>query len=359
MELRQLVLWVTTDCNLRCRYCYADGGTMKEYMGWAVAKKALDFAHEHGFSRGVTVEFAGGEPLLALDLIERIVGYTRGWNVRFQVQTNATLISPHVAARVGQLGLRIGVSLDGVPPINDNLRPFADGSGSSTAVLAGIERLRKRGMTVGLTCVLSAENVRGLPQLVDLASYLGNVERIQFDLLRNVGRASGAVRPAPLSSLQRAVGLVLKRADELAALGGRRVVFQEVERVRHLLALDETCHHRCQFDTGEILAVTPGGEAFPCASLVPFPVFSLGHITAPGFGEDLQQRLRAARDRIAPMRTCLTCDNRSLCGGPCPAHTFTWRLTGEESLAECAVRRTVINYVRESNCVKEAIGLPV
>ena len=31
-EIKLLILLVTDDCNLRCRYCYARGGEKKEYM---------------------------------------------------------------------------------------------------------------------------------------------------------------------------------------------------------------------------------------------------------------------------------------------------------------------------------------
>lgn len=54
-----LVLWVTTDCNLRCRYCYAEGGDLPERMAWAVAAKAPDSVAQHTDS--FEVQFSGEE----------------------------------------------------------------------------------------------------------------------------------------------------------------------------------------------------------------------------------------------------------------------------------------------------------
>ena len=186
-RLKELVLWVTTDCNLRCRYCYANGGDEPEYMDWQIAKQALDTMICQ--SSGFKIQFAGGEPLLNMDLIEQVVHYTHGRGAVYQLQTNATLIDASIARSLKRLGIDVGVSLDGLPAVNDPLRPFPDGQGSTLATITGLENLRAVGICVGLTCVLSAENVTGLPGLVELASYLGNVEGITFDLLWPIGRA--------------------------------------------------------------------------------------------------------------------------------------------------------------------------
>ncbi len=33
---------ITSDCNLRCGYCYANGGHLHKYMSFSTAKKALE-----------------------------------------------------------------------------------------------------------------------------------------------------------------------------------------------------------------------------------------------------------------------------------------------------------------------------
>lgn len=133
-RLKELVLWVTTDCNLRCRYCYASGGDEAEYMDWQVAKQALDIMLSQ--SDSFKIQFAGGEPLLNMDLIEQVVGYTQGLGIRYQLQTNASLIDDKVAANLERMGVDVGVSLDGLPEVNDSLRPFADGHGSTAATIS-------------------------------------------------------------------------------------------------------------------------------------------------------------------------------------------------------------------------------
>ena len=344
-RLKELVLWVTTDCNLRCRYCYASGGDKAEYMDWQVVKQALDIMFS--YSDGFKIQFAGGEPLLNMDLIEQVVHYTKGLGIRYQLQTNATLIDDKVAGNLKRLGIDVGVSLDGLPGVNDPLRPFPDGQGSAAATITGLENLRAEGIRVGLICVLSAENVAGLPGLVELASYLGNVEGIAFDLLRSIGRAKrGEVRQADFALAARSVSTALKRADDLALMGGRRVRFREVERMRYLLTRGVRRRHRCYFDAGQLLMVKPNGDAYPCASLTDFPEFYLGSIMEEDFAGRLTTTLEKVRQLVTHPTHCLICPDHWLCGGPCPAQTYAQQLVGEAKPTECYVKRAFINYVK-------------
>lgn len=343
--MKELVLWVTTGCNLRCRYCYANGGNDVEYMDWQVAKRALDLMLNQ--SDNFKIQFAGGEPLLNLELVEQVVQYTKGLNTRYQLQTNATLIDRDVAKNLKQLGIAVGVSLDGLPAVNDSLRPFLDGQGSTLATIAGLENLRAADICVGLTCVLSAENVAGLPKLVELASYLGNVEGISFDLLRPIGRAKKReVRQADPALVARFVNATLRRADELALMGGRRVRFREVERMYYLLTHRMRRQHRCYFSAGQLLMVKPNGDAYPCASLTSFPGFCLGNIMEEDFAERLATTLEKGRQLVTCPTHCLTCPDHWLCGGPCPAQTYAQQSAGEAKPTECYVKRAFIDYVK-------------
>ena len=336
----ELVLWVTTDCNLRCRYCYARGGEDPQYMSWEVAKRALDFMFGH--FNGFGVQFSGGEPLLNMELVEKVVEYTKRRGVRHQIQTNATLIDKEVARWIRELGISVGVSLDGLPEVNDRLRPFADRRGSTAAAISGIQSLRAEGIRVGLTCVLSAENVTGLPRLVDFASYLGNVEGIALDLLRPIGRAEGDVKPADPDLAVRFVNAALRRAEELALMGGGRVGFREAERVRFFLSRGLERKYRCPFDARRYLVVDPKGRVWPCPSLVGIPEFCLGDVFDEGLADELDDRLERCRKLIPAPPRCSTCPERRLCGGPCLARIHVERTID----AECRVRRAFIDFAR-------------
>jgi uncharacterized protein len=203
-------------------------------MDWEIARRAMDIMS--GQTEGFTVQFAGGEPMLNLPLIEQVISYGQGRDIRYQIQTNATLIDKKTAIKLRELNLAAGVSLDGLPVVNDYLRPFPNGRGSTAVAVAGIVNLQTVNIKVGLTCVLSKVNTDSLPKLVEMASYLGNIEGLSLDLLRPVGKAVGNNIQRPDSAVAaRAINLALRHAEELTRAGGKTIRLREAERMMFTL----------------------------------------------------------------------------------------------------------------------------
>lgn len=108
---RLIVLWVTGACQLACRYCYAaerSDGRMKE----PVAFSALELFKDEP----LTVQFAGGEPLLNWDLIEAVTEYVEKQRPgsRLQLQTNGIAMDMQKAIYIREHRIAVGVSLDGI-----------------------------------------------------------------------------------------------------------------------------------------------------------------------------------------------------------------------------------------------------
>jgi len=340
-ETGLLALSVTSDCNLRCRYCYASGGEQKTQMSWPLAKRAIDVMAD--CFQCFKIQFTGGEPLLNLDLIEKSVDYIYelGLKVPCQVQTNATLINPDVAGRLKSLKIGIGVSLDGPTSVNDNLRPFSNGKGSTKSALMGIMALRDEGIRVGTTCVLSKANAASLSGLVDLLSYLGNVEGIAIDFLRPVGRAETSMQP-DATVAARGIEDAIRRADNLAQMGGRRVRFREMERMRCTLQEGKKRSHHCYFDACRSMVVMADGDAFVCPSML-HSELKLGNIDEPNFTKGLIERMIRARRLVQDPQECQTCRDRWLCGRPCLAHY----VSGLNLSIECAIKKVFMRHARE------------
>jgi uncharacterized protein len=336
-----LALSVTEDCNLRCRYCYACGGERRISMSRPKALRAIDVMAK--CFKSFKIQFTGGEPLLNLDLIEEAVDYLDelGLQVPCQVQTNATLITPDVAGRLQSLKIGIGVSLDGPPPVNDALRPFPDGKGSSGFAMRGIAALRDEGIRVGATCVLSRANAGALAGLVDVLSYFGNVEGIAIDFLRPVGRAGRSMQPDP-GLAAAGIEAAISRADHLAGMGGRRIKFRELERMQSTLRSGRERHHHCNFDSCRSLVVLADSSTCVCPSLL-YPEMMLGGIDDPNFEDGLLDRMVRARSMVQSPQECSTCADRGLCGGPCLAHY----VAGLDLSIECSAKKVFMRHARE------------
>jgi uncharacterized protein len=174
VPFRQFILKVHSRCNLSCTYCYvyemADQGWphLPRRMDTAIAATVADRIGEHARAHdlpSVDVILHGGEPLLAgRDLLARLVTATRaaagpGVTVQAGIQTNAVGLSHAYLALFDELGIQVGVSLDGAPEAHDRHRRFASGRGSYSAVSAGLHRLGQfPHLFSGLLCTIDLRN---------------------------------------------------------------------------------------------------------------------------------------------------------------------------------------------------------
>ena len=79
--VKALCLHIAHDCNLKCRYCFAEEGEYhgrRALMSFEVGKKALDFLVVNSGSRvNLEVDFFGGEPLMNWQVVKDLVAYGR------------------------------------------------------------------------------------------------------------------------------------------------------------------------------------------------------------------------------------------------------------------------------------------
>lgn len=132
---KNITFIVTKDCQLACKYCYLVAKNNKERMTWEVAKQAIDYilSHENEFKEeSVVWDFIGGEPLLEIDLIDRICDYVKTemyrrnhhWfnSYRFNFATNGiNYDSPKVQRFILKniKHLSVGISIDGTQRKHD------------------------------------------------------------------------------------------------------------------------------------------------------------------------------------------------------------------------------------------------
>jgi len=341
-ELKMLILGLTGQCNFACSYCYAHEHP-QERMSLAIAEKAIDMAAESG--KPFVLQFSGGEPLLAFNVMQEIIGYVHEKRVPaiMQVQTNGSLMERDMAIYLRKTKVGIGISLDGRPAQNDAYRRLPSGEGTSRLILRGVQVLAAAGVEVGITCVVTDNNVRHLPGIVEMAYYLGNVRKIGFDLLRAQGRGVN-IKAANAQDLEEALGQVLTRACYLEKQTGKKMIFSHTQRVASLAAKSLTGFAHCHAMNGEVAFVAANGEMYACASLAGSCEFGLGHVTE---GIDrLKQQMIGTMIRKS-MEFCPVCSAFSLCGGACFARWYGGSSAGKPYMPECMLKNVFIQEYGE------------
>ncbi|MFD9790132.1 FxsB family cyclophane-forming radical SAM/SPASM peptide maturase [Streptomyces sp. NPDC059070] len=174
--LSQVVLKMHSRCDLACDHCYVYEHADSSWRGRpravsqeilaATAARIAEHARAHRLPR-VRVVLHGGEPLLAGPALLRRAGEELYRALRgvcaldLRIHTNGVLLDEEFCELFRELGIRVGVSLDGDRASNDRHRRYADGRSSHARVLAAVALLtrpRYRELFAGLLCTIDIDN---------------------------------------------------------------------------------------------------------------------------------------------------------------------------------------------------------
>lgn len=145
---------VTEDCNLRCKYCYQVHKNNSKRMSFEMAKKAVDYFLENRelFNTDAVIwDFIGGEPLLEIELIDKICDYIKvktyemdhKWfeQYRFSFSSNGILYHDEKFRKFlakNHYKCSVGITIDGTKTKHDMQRIYPNGKGSYDDVIKNI-----------------------------------------------------------------------------------------------------------------------------------------------------------------------------------------------------------------------------
>lgn len=327
------MLVLTTACNLDCCYCYEGGNGKGEMMELEVARRALDLVAASGLP--FHVQLTGGEPLLAGELVFRILDFIRskGMPATTAIQTNGVLLERDSVRRLQSFGTAVGVSIDGVPALQELLR---GGSAATWRALALLDRER---VPFTVTTVLTSLNTHELSMLAMALYPMPMASAIGLDLLVRKGSATakGGVQPPDPVMIRSGLTRLLATLDVLNVQRRRPLVLRERQTVLGALGRAEARPY-CQACTGSSLAVTPRGELYPCTQTLGEARFQLGTLDDPR----LSGTLLLSGGGLPEREECASCALQGHCPGDCPSRLHYNGADGAGLI--CALYRTIGDY---------------
>lgn len=182
-ESQQLTFVVTQDCNLRCKYCYMVGKNEKNVMSFDTAKKIIDYFIDNKESLFtvdyVVLDFIGGEPLLEINLIDKMIDYFRlatykkrsKWFGRFRImiQSNGILVDSEEFQKFLRKNkdlVSLGITIDGTKEKHDMQRVFPNNEGSYSVVEKNYKMAMQQGLTDSTKVTFGREDLKYLKESI-------------------------------------------------------------------------------------------------------------------------------------------------------------------------------------------------
>lgn len=329
-----LTILPTLACNFRCVYCY-ESHTARS-MTPEVEAAVLRLVEER-LSPGekLSVTWFGGEPLLRLDIIERLsegflkICHDRKSGYAASMISNGFLLTREVAERLDKIRVsRVQVTLDGPPEIHDARRPAAGGGGTFDTILANLKEASPI-IRINLRINVDGSNRDSVSRLFEilvregLASsvfpYLGHTKPYT-EVCQDV--AEICLSDADFSLLELETGLeMIKRG-----MGG--------------FTLPQSRNIYCMADRLNSWVVSPDGGLAKCWNDASDPKREIGHLLRPTTLR-MEENARLWTGRDPRQLECRACPLLPICAGGCP-YFFTrfnkldchgWKHHLDESIA--------------------------
>ncbi len=331
--VKALCLHIAHDCNLACKYCFAEEGEYhgrRALMSYEVGKKALDFLIANSGNRhNLEVDFFGGEPLMNWQVVKDLVAYGREQeklhdkHFRFTLTTNGVLLNDEIQEFLNKEMDNVVISLDGRKEINDQMRPFRNGKGSYDLIVPKFQKL--------------AES-RNQEKYYIRGTFTRNNLDFGKDILHfaDLGFKQMSIEPVvgeetdPYAIREEDLPQIMEEYDRLAQMMIQREKEGKGFNFFHfMIDLDGgPCVYKRMSGCGsgtEYLAVTPWGDLYPCHQFVGQEDFLMGNVDEGIVKPEIADDFRSCN--VYSKESCRNCFAKFYCSGGCMANSYNFHGT--------------------------------
>lgn len=316
-----LILLIIQDCNLRCSYCYGDGGEYnnKGIMSFDTAKQSINYLiNQSGNEKDLFVTFFGGEPLLRFDFIKELVDYIHtveklyNKKFHFSMTCNGTLLNQEITNFILENKISVTISIDGNEEVHNFNRYYSNKSGSYSKVIENSKQLRNSTKVLARATVTNKElNVNNIySHLYDLGFSTVNIA----PCINKISKEEYLTLTDNYISLVHSFSQFIKNKK-----------FKEAKKISSVMKVLSRIHFssksNCFCGAGKnMLAVDINGFFYPCQRFVGTKEFIMGSVFNGLNSNDCDKILGSFS--IENHTSCNKCWCKNICGGCCPYENF-------------------------------------
>lgn len=336
-------LYMTTDCNFKCKYCYEDYHNHYQ-LDEKTLVEALEFIMNYGEKGKVLLDFLGGEPLLKKDLIYKAVNYINTYygdrEVKYYITTNCSLMDDEFINFLKEYNFAVRLSFDGNKVTHDLNRIAKDGVSCYERILENIMKVKNSGLNFSVRMTVTENTIPHMFENICFLhqSGLNNICMIMDVYLR--------ISEQLEAEFKKQVKLITDYYLEEAKAGRSFTIDQFDGKMFNMLCDFGNCFGMCDAGISNF-KIFPNGQIYPCGFLTNDQKYSIGNIRD---GVDIRKaKLIALSNFDKSDPKCKDCTIRNFCHGmKCGYMNFV--NTGKINVpsdAECVFEHTFYNAMKE------------
>ncbi len=310
----ECTLYLSDDCNLRCKYCYERGRRINGRMSEANLQKAIAFIIDNSdIGERIDLTFLGGEPLLNKDMMYRAMEIINEEYKKYapyifcNITTNGTMISEKDILFFRNNNFEVSISIDGDHKTHDLNRISLDGKDNYDLIISNMKKMLELQINLSVRMTATQNNVHLLYGNVKYFYDLG-IKQINIGIdevgkwtekeLSLFDESLELLDKYYLDSVVKDEGKVLNIYDHRLA----SYVFKKKPRY-------------CSGGTNGHLVINSKGEFYPCGYVANDAAWKVGDLEN---GHDMKIFLKKARESIHKQSDCRDCEIAyTCCGSKC------------------------------------------
>ena len=323
--VKSMCLMVAHDCNLRCKYCFADTGDFggdRQLMTNEVGEAAVEYIISHsGLRKHCEVDFFGGEPLVNMPVVRHITEYIRrreketGKCFKLTLTTNGLLLNDENIKFLNDNNVSLVLSLDGRKEVHDRMRPDAGGNGTYDRVIKNFKKAveSRGGNNYYLRGTYTAYNPDFTADVLSMADEGFNPLSVEPVVAKD----------APYAFTEKDLPKLFSEYDRLTAAyldrlrAGKGFFFFHF----NMDLSNGPCVAKRLSGCGaghEYYAVAANGDLYPCHQFVGRDRYRLGSVFTGVENKELPRYFRESH--VLNKEKCRDCWARFFCSGGCHAN---------------------------------------
>lgn len=328
---------LSEQCNLACKYCFLGNNSEEkrsqfvlESMTKETANKAIEFFVRQQKLSGLdkfednkpVIIFYGGEPLVNYDVLVYIATKINELrdiepclkHTELSMVTNGLLLNDERIFKLKELGVAIGISVDGfTEEANKNRVDLADNI-VFDKILKTLDRCKELGANASLSVTLSEDTIKNKDDILDLVDNYG-VHSFGFNIMMS---SENFVLPESYNVA--AAQFIL---DEFVELRKRGIYEDRIMRKLKAFSEAQMYFSDCAATAGGQIVVAPNGRVGICHGCLHDKKYFVADIWDDKFDATKDEDY-IEWSQLTPINKaeCQDCPALGICGGGCPINAM-------------------------------------